>query len=278
MNNQNLYKSLNAQLSQRENELLKKIANVDKYSQAEINSLVGVYKSEITALIEKSCNLALLNAKDSKIVQYTKYLNQCKQIAKKYEIAPKVFELKNIVPIFGGGMDKTLLEKVWNKAYPDNLNVDDRIDKLGKSIKDKVELYLKQGISNGTSSRDIAKEIADNLNIERNSAIRLAVSTTNTMYNTAQAEISIQAIFVIGIKITRDADGSEKCDVCAEHGGEVGGDGIEYYKTDFGGDDYDLYVIANAPTYHNNCKCSVEDIIESAEQFVQRARNEYKNK
>ena len=41
-------------------------------------------------------------------------------------------------------------------------------------------------------------------------------------------------------------------------------EGKEYFKDDFGGRSYDLYVMANTPSFHPFCKCEVEDIVDIA--------------
>jgi hypothetical protein len=89
-----------------------------------------------------------------------------------------------------------------------------------------------------------------------------------------QAEISIQATFVMGIRIVRGMWGkiSPNCPICLEHGGTVS---KEYYKSYFGGRDVDLWVLANMPPYHSNCSCGIEQITEDAITFIQKARAEY---
>jgi hypothetical protein len=236
-------------------------------------------------IIKDNSILAIDFAKKVKAADFRPFMVEVQRLSNAQKLAPSVIKeitsLARVSPVFGGGLDKDILNAVWNKAWPDALKVDDRINVLSKKMMQYVETTVKQGISEGKSSYNIYKDLKQHLLVEgkeRQALYRLAVHTTNSCYQQAQAEISIQANFVMGIRITRAVDGSETCDICAEHGGEVGGDGKEYFKDDFGGRSYDLYVMANAPGFHPNCRCEVEDIVEDASTFVQNALREYKNK
>ena len=246
-----------------------------------VNDLQGRYKK----ILKDNAVIAIDFAKKVKAADFLPFLVEVQRLSNAQKVAPAVVKeitsLNKISPVFGGGLDKDILNAVWNKVWPDALKVDDRVNVLSKKMMQYVETTVKQGISEGKSSYNIYKDLKQHLLVEgkeRQALYRLAVHTTNSCYQQAQAEISIQANFVMGIRITRAVDGSETCDICAEHGGEVGGDGKEYFKDDFGGRSYDLYVMANTPSFHPFCKCEVEDIVEDASTFVKNALKEYKNK
>ena len=242
-------------------------------------------QQNIHNIIKNNSVIAIGYSKKVKAADFLPFLVQVQRLSNAQKLAPalakEITDLTKISSVFGGGMDNEILDAVWNKVWPDALKVDDRINVLSQKMSQYVETTIKQGISEGKSSYNIYKDLRQHILVEgkeRQALYRLAVHTTNSCYQQAQAEISIQANFVMGIRITRAVDGSETCDICAEHGGEVGGDGKEYFKDDFGGRSYDLYVMANTPSFHPFCKCEVEDIVEDASTFVQNALREYKNK
>lgn len=252
---------------------LEKTLNANTFNKTaakEITSAINSYKSSLHNIIATSSTRAIDKATDYKQAQYKPFLNKIK------DSVPGI-DIVKIIPSFGGGMDKDLLNKVWNKAYPDGLNVDDRINRLGLIQQNKIETILKKGITDGESAVNISKELQMSLQMERKAALRLAVNTTNTAYQTAQAELSIQAEFVMGIRIVRGMYGkiSPKCPICREHSGTTSKD---YYKSDFGGRDIDLWIMTNSPSYHNHCSCGIIDIIEDADTFTRKAREQFRNK
>lgn len=283
-----LLKSLDAQSRQILSEHLDKIVSLIEnggISVMDMKHLSEELQQNINDIIKRNSVIAIDFAKKVKAADFMPFLAEVQRLSNAQKVAPAVVKeitsLNKISTVFGGGLDKNILNAVWNKVWPDALKVDDRINVLSKKMMQYVETTVKQGISEGKSSYNIYKDLKQHLLVEgkeRQAIYRLAVHTTNSCYQQAQAEISIQANFVMGIRITRAVDGSETCDICAEHGGEVGGDGKEYFKDDFGGRSYDLYVMANAPGYHPNCRCEVEDIVEDAATFVKNALKEYKNK
>ncbi|MDT8901159.1 hypothetical protein [Anaeroselena agilis] len=219
-------------------------------------------------------------AKKAKAAEYAPYLASMQRLLSARGLpAATISEMTNLqrlVPMFGGGLDQKIIDGVWNKVWPDALTVDDRIRLLSQRALKFSEATIKQGIREGKSAWNIMQELRGHFEVEgleRKAAFRLTAHTTNMVYHTAQAEISIQANFVMGIRIVRGmyGDADPTCDICDEHGGQ---DFKEYYKDDFGGRSYDLYVMANAPAYHVNCNCGVEDITEDAATFIQRAREE----
>ena len=178
---------------------------------------------------------------------------------------------------FGGGLEKKVLDAVWNKVWPDSQTVEDRINRLTSSARIKAEQIMRSGIEEGLSAQNIAKEMALKLDIERKAAFRLAAHTTNMAYHEANAEIAMDMSFIMGIRIMRGVLGpaSETCDICEEHGGPADGAGQEYLKSDFGGRDIDLWAMTNSPPYHPNCNCDLEYIEMDAAEFVQYAREKY---
>jgi len=239
---------------------------------------VSELQDKFTSLMQDGTDISLQSAKDYKQASFAPYLTEVKQELTKLELPISLAEDTQLNLVFGGGMDSKIIDSVWDKVWPDSLTVDDRITKWGKAFLNNTESIIKTGITEGKSAANIAKDLRthiEDVEIERKAGLRLAAYTTNSVYQTAQAEISIAAKFVMGTLIERDDDGSDNCMICADHAGDVGGPGIEYTKEDFGGRDSDMYIMTNGPAYHPNCMCTVSDVFESAEEFVDKAREEY---
>lgn len=235
-------------------------------------------EKKLTGIINDTSVYAIDQAKKAKAADFQPYLAEVQRLLVARGIplaaAKEVTQLPRMVPIFGGGLDKQILDSVWNKVWPDALNVDDRVKRLSQKARIFTELTIKQGVSEGKSAANIAKELRQHFlveGMERKAAFRLAAHTTNMCYEAAQAEISIQAAFVTGVRIRRGVHGriSKNCQICLEHGGL---DHKDYYKEAFGGQDVDMWVMANAPAYHTHCNCGVETIYEDAVQFIENAR------
>lgn len=214
-------------------------------------------------------------AKESKASEYEPILSGAKRILKSSGASAaeieKVISLPRVSAYFGGGLDDQIIGKVWNKVWPDALNVDQRVQRLSLKATDFAEKVIRQGIAEGKSAVDMMNMIDAHFvaeGIEAKAAFRLAAHTTNMTYEAARAAISMDVNFVMGLRIVRGMFGpaSETCEICFEHGGD---DYKEYYKAN--GDD--LAILADQPPYHSNCNCGTEDIMETAEQFVQMARN-----
>lgn len=257
------------------------IEMIDATGEVNLIKMQKDLQQDIRSMIKSNAVIAIDFAKKVKAADLKPFLAQVQRllVAQKVPawVAKEAMRLDRISPVFGGGMDDYILDKIWNKVWPDSLNVDDRIKLLSKKVMKFTEMAVKQGVSEGKSAANIAKELKQHFEVEgleRKAAFRLAAHTTNMCYQTAQAEISIGAKFVMGMRIMRGVYGnaSDNCDICAEHGGEVGGDGKEYFKDEFGGRDADLFVMAEMPAYHSNCNCGIETIYEDAAQFVENAR------
>lgn len=239
-----------------------------------VNDLQGRYKK----ILRDNSVIAIDFAKKVKAADFKPYMDEVKRLllTQKFsaEAIKQITDLNNVSAVFGGGLDKEIVNSVWNKVWPDALKLDDRVNVLSNKMMQYVEMTVKQGISEGKSSYNIFKELKQHLLVEGKESrafYRLAVHTTNMCYQKAQAEISVQANFVMGIRVVRGYYGPAdlNCDICDEHGGQ---DYKEYFKNDFGGRDTDMYVMTNMPGYHPNCNCGVETIYETALQFVNNAR------
>lgn len=237
-------------------------------------------RSDYLDMLRKGMIVGVDSAKKVKAAEFAPFVAGIQRLllAQGVPIAAtsKMMELQHLVPVFGGGLDKKIINSVWNKVWPDALNVDDRVKLLSERCRVYTENTIKQGISEGKSAYNIMRDLRNHFEVEgleRKAAFRLAAHTTNMTYQAAQAEISVQAKFVMGIRILRGVFGtaSEQCDICEEHGGPADGPGKEYYKSDFGGNDADIYVLANMPGYHPNCNCGIETIYEDARQFLKNA-------
>jgi hypothetical protein len=278
-----LLKSLDGEARQILSAFLAKIEaliNAGGFSVNDLHKLSDELHQQVHDMIKTKSVIAIDFAKKVKAADFTPYLAQVQRLLVARNVAKPIIEeatsLNRISLVFGGGLDDKILEAVWNKVWPDALNVDDRIKLLSKKAIKFTEMTVKQGISEGRSAADISKDLRQHFEVEgveRKAAFRLAAHTTNMCYQEAQAEISVSANFVMGIRINRGVYGpaSENCDICEEHGGPADGDGKEYRKSDFGGDDVDMYVMANMPGYHPNCNCRVETIYEDAATFVKNA-------
>jgi len=229
--------------------------------------------SSLTSTTESATKTALELAKQVKAADYAPLLKAAKVLlAGKEAQLVRLTELSSVSAIFGGGLDKKIVDSVWNKVWPDSLTVDKRIERLSTRVLEFTERTVKQGISEGLSARNIANQLKDHFEtegLEKKAAFRLAAHTTNMVYESANAAISIDAQFVKGIRIVRGMYGpmSETCEICDEHGGQ---DFKEYLKEN--GDD--LAIMSDMPPYHSNCNCGVEDIVETAAEFIARARSE----
>lgn len=257
---------------------------VDADGTVDLIQLQKELQQEIHAMIKNKSVIAIDFAKKIKAADFKPYLAEVQRllVAQKVPLAAakEMSSVNRIISEFGGGLDSKILDGVWSKVWPDSLKVDDRIKLLSKKAMKFTEMTVKQGVSEGISAANIAKELRQHFEVEgleRKAAFRLAAHTTNMCYQTAQAEISIQANFVMGVRILRGVYGpaSDHCDICEEHAGPADGAGKEYYKDDFGGRNADLWIMTNAPAYHVNCNCGVENIYESAIDFVRKAREEY---
>ncbi|OAM93694.1 hypothetical protein SAMN04515679_1797 [Pelosinus fermentans] len=245
----------------------------------DLNKAILTLKNDYTKLIREGTVKATESAKKLKGVEFKAYKAEVQRLLSAQEVAAaeQVFILGKITAEFGGGLDAKVIDSVWNKVWPDALNVDDRIKRLSAKVKEFTERTIKQGISEGNSAANISRILREHFvieGLEGKAAFRLAAHTTNMVYQATQAEISIQATFVMGIRIVRGMFGkiSPKCPICYEHGGDSY---KEYFKSYFGGRDIDLWVLANMPPYHSNCSCGIEQITEDAITFIQRARTEY---
>ncbi|MBU2703680.1 hypothetical protein Ga0466249_004828 [Sporomusaceae bacterium BoRhaA] len=278
-----LLKSLDTELGQilsRHIDKLLTLINSGGLSVNDFHRLANDLQQEIHDMIKSNSVIAIDFAKKVKAADLKPYLAEVQRLLVARNVAKPIIEeatsLNHISLVFGGGLDDKILDAVWNKVWPDALNVDDRIKLLSKKAMKFTEMTVKQGISEGRSAADISKDLRQHFEVEgveRKAAFRLAAHTTNMCYQEAQAEISVSANFVMGIRINRGVYGpaSENCDICEEHGGPADGDGKEYRKSDFGGDDADMYVMANMPGYHPNCNCGIETIYEDAITFVKNA-------
>lgn len=168
--------------------------------------------------------------------------------------------------VFGGGWDSAIVGRVTGKVWPDGMMVSDRVRRLSERLRIEAEKLAKQGTVAGLSTDEIAGVLASRFENgpERRAALRLAVHTANSVFYATQAEIVRDVPFIEGIHIQRAQDGSEKCAVCFEHAGPVGGEGKKYFKT--GGDD--LWIMVDQPPYHVNCRCIVEEITEPVTRFI----------
>ena len=243
------------------------------------NSLLRGARDTLTDTLAKTIagatQQSLELAKESKASEYAPILSGARRILKSSGASAaeieRVTSLVRVSAYFGGGLDEQVIGKVWNKVWPDALNVDQRIQRLSMKATDYAEKVIRQGIAEGKSAVDMMNQIDAHFvaeGIEARAAFRLAAHTTNMTYEAARAAISMDVNFVMGIRIVRGMFGpaSDTCEICYEHGGD---DFKEYYKAN--GDD--LAILADQPPYHSNCNCGTEDITETAEQFVQMARN-----
>jgi hypothetical protein len=247
-----------------------------KVDMIALNKAIKTLRTQYTELIKTSTDNSFEYGVKIKEIEFDNYLSKIEKVlaGQKITDVEKKAITSEIKVQFGGGLEAKVIDSVWNKVWPDALNVNDRIARLSLKVKQFTEQTIKQGIILGDSAANIAKKLRDHFGIEgleRKAAFRLAAHTTNMVYQATQAEISIQAKFVMGIRIVRGMWGniSPNCPICLEHGGTVS---KEYYKSYFGGRDIDLWVLANMPPYHSNCSCGIEQITEDTTTFIRKAR------
>ncbi len=264
-------------LSMVENDVLQ--SSSTKVDMIALNKAIKTLRTQYTELIKTSTGKAVEYGVKIKDIEFEKYLSKVEKVlaGKNIPDIEKKAITSEIKVQFGGGLEAKVIDSVWNKIWPDSLNVDDRIARLSLKVKQFTEQAIKQGVTTGDSAANIAKKLRNHFEIEgmeRKAAFRLGAHTANMVYQATQAEISIQAKFVMGIRIVRGMWGniSPNCPICLEHGGTVS---KEYYKSYFGGRDVDLWVLANMPPYHNHCSCGIEQIIENAIEFIRKAREEF---
>lgn len=168
---------------------------------------------------------------------------------------------------FGSSRDMAIAGRITGKIWPDGLMVFDRINLLSKRLKIEADKIIRQGEIEGTGFAEVSERLTERFENgpERYAATRLAAHTANMVFFATQAELVRDIDFIEGIHIKRADDGSEKCTVCLDHAGPVGGEGKKYLKSD--GDN--LWVMASQPPYHVNCRCFVEEIFEPVQKFVQ---------
>lgn len=232
-----------------------------------------VLRHGLTSTLNDSAQQSVELAKNFKAAEFAPLLSRAKRLLATAGASAaeteRVTSLARVSAYFGGGLDRAVIDKVWNKVWPDALNVDDRIKRLSARATEYAENVIRQGISEGTSAQELKRILRDHFEaegIEAKAAFRLAAHTTNMTYEAANAAISMDVNFVTGIRIVRGMYGpaSESCEICYEHGGD---DYKEYYK----GNGDNLAIMADQPPYHANCNCGTEDITETAEQFVANA-------
>ena len=247
--------------------------------QVILNKAIYDFKKSYTDLLTNGADEAIQYAKDLKKAEFDPYIDDVEkrlswQNISIVEVATIMHALgySQISPVFNGSRDTDIVNKVWYKNWSDGLTVSDRVNRLSSKTGQYIEHVIKHGVVAGESSKKIEKKINDHFinGSEQKAMMRLAIHTVNMVYETAAAEIVNDALMIKGIRVMRSPAGSDKCRICVEHAGEVGGSGVEYLKEN--GDSLD--VLANMPPYHAYCMCDVELIFIPVEEMLKQLAND----
>lgn len=242
-------------------------------TQALLIRAVRKFKQSYNGMLINGTITAIRYAKDLRKAELALYIAKVeKELSQKNlgigEAATILHRLEyaQISPVFNGSKDVDIVNRVWYKNWADGLTLTERINRVGDNAGKLIEKAIKQGIIIGESPEAIEKNLRDHFvnGPEQRAMLRLATHTINMVHEATKAEIASNAPMVKGIRIMRSAAGSEKCQICEEHAGEVGGPGIEYLKEN--GESLDA--LADMPPYHAYCMCDSEMIFEDVSKFV----------
>jgi len=241
--------------------------NAAKYKL--LNTAISTLNASFLALIQENIQLATKVSQQLIDVQLQSFKTEVERLlnAKKAEKTVKIAILSSILVKLAESEKQRAIDSIMNKKWPDELKVIDRIELLGKKIKQITENTIIQGKITGLSPDDLINQLRSRFidgGIEQRAALRLAVHTTNMVKEKTFAELAKKSNAIIGIHIMRGAGGSVKCQICPEHAGEVGGSGIIYLK-----EDGDLDIMAEMPPYHGRCLCYEVLIFKDVETFIE---------
>jgi len=159
---------------------------------------------------------------------------------------------------------------VWDKEYPDGKTLNDRTQRLAIV----AALTVLNASNNSKYANLPLKELQGKIAIDMQNVgkaiFRVVSNSSSNAYHATTAEMASRMSFVEGVRIKRAVygKGSSDCMICEEHGGSVGGEGKTYFKDEFGGRSTDLWLMANAPSYHPHCNCGVTFMMMPISEWV----------
>lgn len=170
-----------------------------------------------------------------------------------------------------GSLAKNAVDAVTNRYYADGLKLSDRLYTLDVQARKKIENAIVQGIANGTSARNMARQLDDDLMKAgaQNPRMR-AMTIARTEINNAHREGSIRAsvypetntlkpyISAIGWRLSASHKELDRCDL---------------YAADDNGLGSGNYLPGDVPVSHPRCMCAVVDVLTAfpEQQFVRMA-------
>ena len=232
-------------------------------------------KTSIVKLIQDNMQLALETSQQITDIYLKYFQNEVEAVlnSKNTDKTAKMASLAGIMVKMSDSDKQNAINAIVNKKWPDGLVVIDRINLLGNKIKKFTENTIIQSNIMGLSPEEVAATLKSRFidgGIEQRAMLRLSTHTVNMVKEKAFADIATKSDSIIGIHIMRSPTGSVKCMICAEHAGEVGGNGVKYMK-----ENGDIDIMAEMPPYHSRCLCYEVPIFEDADTFIKNAEKEF---
>ena len=158
-----------------------------------LNNAIGSLKTSLLALIQENIQLAIEVSQQLVDVQLRGFKSEVERlfVAKKIKVPS---DLEFVAKLTEADKQKAI-DSVINKKWPDNLKVTDRIDRLGKKIKQITEDTIIQGRSAELSPDDLTDQLRSRFidgGIEQRGMLRLIVHTTNMVKEKIFANIADQ--------------------------------------------------------------------------------------
>lgn len=166
-----------------------------------------------------------------------------------------------------GTLAQSAVERTASRYYSDGLNLSQRLYTLDVEARKVIEDTILQGIAQGTSARNLAKELEANLmeagaKNPRNRAMLIAQTEINTAHREAAIRATLQPngllksyISAVGWRLSTSHKELDRCDLYAAHDEGLGAGNFRP---------------ENVPLSHPRCLCAVVSILAAFpdEQFV----------
>ena len=263
----------------------------------EIDSITAWFQSEtkdwLDTNIVKSANIAI-EGQDKAAEYYVRSLMEQSATAER-QILQRALQAEDGILLkveYGRGLARAVRDKVWNLRWKDGYTLSDRIWNLHDIANKNLKSMIQQGVNQGKSAVDIAKEIEKYLEVSgpawttgikpsvtgkgsvKYNALRLARSETQNAYRRAQKLSAQESDIVKGIKWTLSSNHpvyppsyeyegyNEICNYLAEHNHQDLGAGV--FKPD------DIPI-----TPHPQCMCHWLDVLYEGDKFINILKEKY---